>query len=88
MSLIVKKTLNNKKRKNSKRRPCMFCLDKMEYIDYKNVEVISKFINTHGKILSSRVTGTCARHQRGLSTAIKRARIMALIPFISESIRR
>lgn len=88
MSLIVKKTLNNKKRKNSKRRPCMFCLDKMEYIDYKNVEVISKFINTHGKILSSRVTGTCARHQRGLSTAIKRARIMALIPFISERIRR
>lgn len=88
MSLIVKKTLNNKKRKNSKRRPCMFCLDKMEYIDYKNVEVISKFINTHGKILSSRVTGTCARHQRGLSIAIKRARIMALIPFISERIRR
>ena len=88
MSLIVKKTLNNKKRKNSKRRPCLFCLDKMEYIDYKNVEVISKFINTHGKILSSRVTGTCARHQRGLSTAIKRARIMALIPFISERIRR
>ena len=88
MSLIVKKTLNNKKRKNSKRRPCMFCLDKMEYIDYKNVEVISKFINTHGKILSSRLTGTCARHQRGLSTAIKRARIMALIPFISERIRR
>ena len=88
MSLIVKKTLNNKKRKNSKRRPCMFCLDKMEYIDYKNVEVISKFINTNGKILSSRVTGTCARHQRGLSTAIKRARIMALIPFISERIRR
>ena len=88
MSLIVKKTLNNKKRKNSKRRPCMFCLDKMEYIDYKNVEVISKFINTHGKILPSRVTGTCARHQRGLSIAIKRARIMALIPFISERIRR
>ena len=88
MSLIVKKTLNNKKRKNSKRRPCMFCLDKMEYIDYKNVEVISKFINTHGKILSSRVTGTCARHQRGLSTAIKRARIMAVIPFTSERIRR
>ena len=56
--------------------------------NYKNVEVISKFINTHGKILSSRVTGTCARHQRGLSTAIKRARIMALIPFISERIRR
>ncbi len=87
MSLIVKKTLN-KKRKYSKRKPCMFCLEKMEYIDYKNIEIIAKFINTHGKILPSRVTGTCARHQRGLSTAIKRARIMALIPFISERIRR
>ncbi len=87
MSMIVKKTIN-KKRRNSKRRPCMFCLEKMEYIDYKNVDVISKFINTHGKILPSRVTGVCARHQRGLSTAIKRARIMALIPFISERIRR
>lgn len=86
MAIFTKK--NNKKRKNSKRKPCMFCLEQMEYIDYKNTEVISKFINIHGKILPSRVTGTCARHQRGLSRAIKRARIMALIPFISERIRR
>ncbi len=78
----------NKKRKNGKRKPCAFCLEQMEYIDYKNVEVVSKFINAHGKILPSRVTGTCARHQRLLSTAIKRARIMALIPFVSERIRR
>ena len=78
----------NKKRKNGKRKSCAFCLEQMEYIDYKNVEVVSKFINAHGKILPSRVTGTCARHQRLLSTAIKRARIMALIPFVSERIRR
>ena len=85
MSMMIKKS---KKRKNSKKRPCAFCLEQMEYIDYKNIEVVSKFINTHGKILPSRVTGTCARHQRSLSTAIKRARIMALIPFIAERIRR
>lgn len=78
----------SKKRKNFKRKPCFFCLEQMEYIDYKNVDVVSKFINTHGKILPSRVTGTCSRHQRSLSTAIKRARIMALIPFIAERIRR
>ncbi len=79
---------SNKKKKNSKRKPCVFCLEQMEYIDYKNVEIVSKFINAHGKILPSRATGTCSRHQRLLSTAIKRARIMALIPFISERIRR
>ncbi|MBD5423060.1 MAG: 30S ribosomal protein S18 [Mycoplasma sp.] len=86
MAIIAKK--NVKKRRNSKRRPCLFCLEQMEYIDYKNTELVSKFINAHGKIMPSRVTGTCSRHQRGLSTAIKRARIMALIPFISERIRR
>ncbi len=79
---------NNKKKRTGKRKPCNFCLEQMEYIDYKNIELVSKFINAHGKILPSRVTGTCARHQRLLSTAIKRARIMALIPFISERIRR
>lgn len=86
MKNIINK--KKKKRKNFKRRPCMFCIEKMEYVDYKNIEVISKFINTHGKILPSRVTGACARHQRALSTAIKRARIMALIPFLIERIRR
>lgn len=76
------------KKRNAKRRPCMFCLEQMEYIDYKNIEVVSKFINAHGKIIPSRVTGTCSRHQRNLSIAIKRARIMALIPFIAPRIRR
>lgn len=85
MPIIMKK---NKKRKNAKRKPCVFCLEQMEYIDYKNTEIISKFINAHGKILPSRSTGTCSRHQRLLSIAIKRARIMALIPFTAERIRR
>lgn len=86
MSNNLKK--QQKKKKNFKRRPCMFCVEKIEYIDYKNIEVISKFINSHKKILSSKITGTCSRHQRLLSTAIKRARTMALIPFITERMRR
>lgn len=85
MNTVMKK---NKKIKKGKRKPCTFCLEQNDYIDYKNIEIVSKFINAHGKILPSRVTGTCSRHQRVLSTAIKRARIMALIPFIAERIRR
>lgn len=85
MQLSAKKKL---KKKNLRRKPCAFCLEQMEYIDYKNQEVISKYINTHGKILPSRVTGICSRHQRLLSTAIKRARIMAIIPFVAPRIRR
>lgn len=71
-----------------KKKPCQFCLQKIEYIDYKNLEIISKFINSHGKILASRITGTCARHQRNLAVAIKRARIMALVPYTVPRIRR
>lgn len=86
----MKKNYNSKKDKHRKfrKKPCYFCIEKMEYIDYKNLEVIKNFINSHSKILSSRITGTCARHQRLLSTSIKRARHMALIPFVSPRIRK
>ncbi|MGL4343267.1 MAG: 30S ribosomal protein S18 [Metamycoplasmataceae bacterium] len=86
----MKKTFTSSKDKNKKfkKRPCFFCSEKMEYIDYKDMEIIQKFINSHSKILASRITGTCARHQRLLSTAIKRARFMALIPFISSRVRK
>jgi len=60
----------------------MFCKDKSAYIDYKDVPLLSRFINEKGKILPKRATGNCARHQRELARAIKRARIMALIPFV------
>lgn len=79
---------NDKNKKNLKKRPCSFCIEKIEYIDYKNIELLSKFVSVHGKIQPSRITGTCSRHQRLLSTAIKRARIVALMPFIGERIRR
>ncbi|QJG66810.1 30S ribosomal protein S18 [Mycoplasma phocoenae] len=68
-----------------RRRPCQFCLNNQQYIDYKDQETLQNFVNQHGKILSSRITGTCARHQRGLTTAIKRARIVAILPFIGNT---
>jgi small subunit ribosomal protein S18 len=63
-----------------KRRVCRFCADKLE-IDYKNISMLRAFMTDKGKILSGRVTGTCAKHQRQLGTAVKRARMLALLPF-------
>ena len=63
-----------------KRKVCRFCADKIE-IDYKNVSLLRSFITERGKILSGRITGTCAKHQRSLCDAIKRARMLALLPF-------
>jgi small subunit ribosomal protein S18 len=65
-----------------KRKVCRFCADKIE-IDYKNISLLRAFITEKGKILSGRITGTCAKHQRELDTAIKRARMLALLPFTS-----
>lgn len=64
------------------KRKCKFCEAKMEYVDYKNSNLLSEFITERGKILSRRLTGTCAKHQRRLERAIKVARIMALLPFV------
>jgi len=61
---------------------CQFCADKTQEIDYKNIELLKRFITEDGKIRSRRQTGTCAKHQRALATAIKRARHVALLPFI------
>lgn len=63
-----------------KRKVCRFCADKIE-IDYKNLSLLRGFITERGKILSGRITGTCAKHQRGLCVAIKRARMLSLLPF-------
>ena len=64
-----------------RRRVCRFCADKVQEIDYKDVGTIRRFITERGKIIPSRVSGTCAPHQRQLTTAIKRARNIALIAF-------
>lgn len=67
-----------------KRKVCRFCVDKVDLIDYKRVELLQPFIQERGKILPRRMTGTCSRHQRWLGEAIKRARNIALLPFASE----
>jgi len=66
-----------------RRRYCHFCKEKVEEIDYKNAIALRRFISEKGKIRSRRITGACRRHQRQLSIAIKRAREMALLPFVS-----
>ena len=72
---------NNRKRGMRRRKVCQFCADKDKNIDYKDVETLKKFTTERGKILPRRVTGTCAMHQRAVTTAIKRARVVALLPF-------
>jgi small subunit ribosomal protein S18 len=67
-----------------KKKVCRFCVDKVDYIDYKKAEVLTSFIQERGKILPRRMTGTCARHQRWLTVAIKRAQNIALLPFAAE----
>ena len=70
---------------NRKRRKvCQFCVDKVEFIDYKDIARLRRFLSERAKILPRRVTGTCARHQRDLTVAIKRARQIALLPFVSD----
>ncbi|MFO7942713.1 MAG: 30S ribosomal protein S18 [Anaerolineales bacterium] len=69
------------------RRQCRFCADPDLKIDYKDINSLSRFTTDHGKIRSRRQTGTCAKHQRRLAKAIKRARHLALLPFSGESLR-
>lgn len=73
----------NRPRK-SRKKVCNFCVDKVEFIDYKDVSKLRRFLSERAKILPRRVTGTCAHHQRELTTAIKRARHVALLPFTSD----
>jgi small subunit ribosomal protein S18 len=65
-----------------KRRICAFCVEKADYIDYKQYEVLRRYLTEHGRIRPRRQTGTCAKHQRGLAKAIKQARHLALLPFV------
>jgi small subunit ribosomal protein S18 len=65
-----------------RRKFCRFCADKVSFIDYKDIKVLRGFMTERGKILSRKVTGNCSVHQRELTTAVKRARTIALIPFM------
>ena len=67
-----------------KKKVCRFCVDRVDFIDYKKAEILAPFIQERGKILPRRMTGTCSRHQRWLTVAIKRAQNIALLPFAAE----
>lgn len=75
---------NGRPNRKSRKKVCSFCVDKVESIDYKDIAKLSKYTSDRAKILPRRVTGTCAKHQRELTTAIKRARIVALMPYTSD----
>ncbi|MCY6485353.1 30S ribosomal protein S18 [Clostridium aestuarii] len=78
---------NNNRRGGGRRRRkkvCSFCVEKSTYIDYKDVNKLRKFVTERGKILPRRISGNCAKHQRSLTLAIKRARNMALLPFTTD----
>lgn len=70
--------------RNKRKKVCIFCADKVAYIDYKDSAKLKKFISERGKILPRRISGACAKHQREVNTAIKRARQAALLPFICD----
>lgn len=70
--------------RKGRRKVCAFCVDKVEAIDYKDIARLRRYMSERGKILPRRVTGTCARHQRELTTSIKRARQVALLPYTTD----
>ena len=72
------------KARRSKKKVCLFCVDKVEHIDYKDTAKLRRYISERGKIVPRRISGNCAKHQRQLTVAIKRARIVALLPFVAE----
>lgn len=87
--MVVSKTAARRRKKakllaDRKKKACRFCEDKVETIDYKDVVVLRKFLTDRAKIFPRRTSGNCAKHQRQLATAIKRARYMAMLPYVVE----
>lgn len=72
------------RRRRPRKKVCAFCVDKAEHIDYKDVQKLRRYVSERAKIVPRRVTGTCAHHQRELTQAIKRARQVAFLPYVSE----
>ena len=70
--------------RKARKKVCGFCVDKVEHIDYKDIAHLRRYMSERGKILPRRITGTCAKHQRALTVAIKRARHVALMPYVAE----
>jgi len=79
--------MNNTKRNNApaaQKKQCLFCVEKERNVDYKDPQTLHRFINQRAKIMSPKRTGACTKHQRQVATAIKRARFMALMPYIAK----
>ena len=74
----------NRGMRKGRKKVCAFCVDKVEAIDYKDVNKLKRYVSERGKILPRRITGNCARHQRTLTVAIKRARHISLMPYTAE----
>ena len=74
----------NRGSRGRRRRICQFCVDKVKEIDYKDQDNLSRYVNEYGRLTPRRQTGTCAKHQRSLATAVKRARHIALLPFVAD----
>ena len=81
---MSEKTERPFKAKRAKKKVCVFCVDKVEHIDYKDTAKLRRYVTERGKIVPRRISGTCAKHQRDLAIAIKRARTMALLSYISD----
>ena len=75
---------DNRNRSRKRRKVCQFCVDKCQHIDYKDTAKLRRYMSERSKILPRRTTGTCAMHQRQLTVAIKQARQVALLPYVSE----
>lgn len=75
---------NDRVRPRRRKKVCSFCVDKVEHIDFKDTAKLRRYLSERGKILPRRTTGTCAAHQRDLTTAIKRARQIALLPYVAD----
>ena len=69
--------------KRTKRKVCIFCVERIDHVDYKDVSLLRKFVSERGKIRARRVSGNCSQHQRDVASAVKNAREMALLPFSS-----
>ncbi len=83
-AVVEDKIPQRRYKKQPRKKVCIFCVDKIDHIDYKDVNRLRKFITEKGKIIPKRQTGTCSKHQRALTQAIKRARFMALIPYVGD----
>lgn len=82
---MAEKTAERPQRaRRAKKKVCMFCADKVDHIDYKDTAKLRRYVSEKGKIVPRRISGNCAKHQRQLTVAIKRARVIALLPFVAE----